>query len=85
MSDLGQGNQDWVQNIFGNIPSRLAKCNSAKLCDCDVGWVVARLWLPCASSQQWACAGEGGLIGVTAGAHRHIARAEWHFSTRVVL
>ena len=46
MSDLGQGNQDWVQNIFGNIPSRLAKCNSAKLCDCDVGWVVVRLWLP---------------------------------------
>ena len=51
MSDLGQGNQDWVQNIFGNMPSRLAKCNSAKLCDCDVGWVVVRLWLPCASSQ----------------------------------
>ena len=51
MSDLGQGNQDWVQNIFGNMPSRLAKCNSAKLCDCDVGWVVVRLWLPRASSQ----------------------------------
>ena len=66
VSDLGQGNQDWVQNIFGNIPSRLAKnvllhcveCIAALLHDLFViclclHWCVVQSDLEFCWQKQW--------------------------------